>query len=97
MVTEPYDVAIRVGELPSSTLIARQLALLKAQVFASPRYLERAGEVMAYSLFLVGPLLYLLPTYEAWRRRHRSLLAIGFPRMVAYWLGGGHYLGVHRI
>jgi DNA-binding transcriptional LysR family regulator len=44
LVTEPFDVAIRMGEQPSSTLIARQLALLTAQVYASPRYLARAGE-----------------------------------------------------
>lgn len=44
LVTEPFDVAIRMGDQPSSTLIARQLALLTAQVYASPRYLARAGE-----------------------------------------------------
>jgi len=43
LVTEPFDVAIRMGELPDSTLIARQLALLTAQLYASPRYLARAG------------------------------------------------------
>jgi DNA-binding transcriptional LysR family regulator len=45
LVAEPFDVAIRMGEQPSSTLIARQLALLTAQVYASPRYLERAGGI----------------------------------------------------
>jgi DNA-binding transcriptional LysR family regulator len=44
LVTEPFDVAIRMGEQPSSALIARRLALLSAQVYASPRYLARAGE-----------------------------------------------------
>ncbi|MEY4415348.1 MAG: hypothetical protein RIQ53_2641 [Pseudomonadota bacterium] len=44
LVAEPFDVAIRIGEQPSSTLIARQLALLTPQVYASPRYLARAGE-----------------------------------------------------
>jgi DNA-binding transcriptional LysR family regulator len=44
LVTEPFDVAIRMGEQPNSTLIARQLAMLTAQVYASPRYLARAGE-----------------------------------------------------
>lgn len=41
---EPFDVAIRMGEQPSSALIARQLALPTAHVYASPRYLARAGE-----------------------------------------------------
>jgi DNA-binding transcriptional LysR family regulator len=44
LVSEPFDVAIRMGELPSSNLIARQLASLSVQVYASPRYLEISGE-----------------------------------------------------
>jgi DNA-binding transcriptional LysR family regulator len=44
LVAEPFDVAIRMGEQPDSALIARQLALLANQVYASPRYLERVGE-----------------------------------------------------
>ncbi|EJL85649.1 transcriptional regulator [Herbaspirillum sp. CF444] len=46
LITEPFDVAIRMGELPNSTLIARQLAKLSPQVYASPQYLEIAGEPM---------------------------------------------------
>lgn len=41
---EPFDVAIRMGEPPTSNLIARQLARLSRYLYASPRYLERAGE-----------------------------------------------------
>ena len=44
LVTEPFDVAIRMGELPNSNLIARLLARLPVQVYASPRYLELFGE-----------------------------------------------------
>ena len=44
LVTEPFDVAIRMGEQPSSTLIARQLARLTTYLYASPRYLENSGE-----------------------------------------------------
>jgi len=44
LVTEPFDVAIRMGELPSSNLIARLLARLPVQAYASPRYLELSGE-----------------------------------------------------
>jgi DNA-binding transcriptional LysR family regulator len=44
LVTEPFDVAIRVGESPDSNLIARQLARLPRYLYASPRYLERFGE-----------------------------------------------------
>jgi DNA-binding transcriptional LysR family regulator len=44
LVTEPFDVAIRMGELADSHLIARLLARLSVQVYASPRYLELSGE-----------------------------------------------------
>lgn len=43
LVSEPFDVAIRMGELSSSNLIARQLAKLKVQAYASPGYLKVAG------------------------------------------------------
>lgn len=44
LVSEPFDVAIRMGELADSGLIARQLALLPRYLYASPRYLKLAGE-----------------------------------------------------
>lgn len=44
LVTEPFDVAIRMGEPPSSNLIARQLGRLPQSLYASPRYLELSGE-----------------------------------------------------
>jgi DNA-binding transcriptional LysR family regulator len=44
LVTEPFDVAIRMGESPDSNLIARQLARLPRYLYASPRYLELFGE-----------------------------------------------------
>jgi len=44
LVAEPFDVAIRMGELADSTLIARLLARLPVQAYASPRYLEVSGE-----------------------------------------------------
>lgn len=44
LVTEPFDVAIRMGEPQNSNLIARQLASLPRYLYASPRYLELSGE-----------------------------------------------------
>lgn len=44
LVTEPFDVAIRMGELPDSGLIGRRLARMSRHLYASPRYLERFGE-----------------------------------------------------
>lgn len=44
MVSEPFDVAVRMGEPQDSNLIARQLACLPTYLYASPRYLEFSGE-----------------------------------------------------
>ena len=44
LVSEPFDVAIRIGEPVSSHLIARPLASFVPHLYASPRYLKCAGE-----------------------------------------------------
>lgn len=44
LVSEPFDVAIRLGESEDSQLIARRLATLGNYLYASPGYLARAGE-----------------------------------------------------
>lgn len=44
MVSEPFDVAIRMGEQPDSALIARLIARVPNYLYASPGYLEQAGE-----------------------------------------------------
>ncbi|PXW92284.1 DNA-binding transcriptional LysR family regulator [Sphaerotilus hippei] len=44
LVSEPFDVAIRMGESQDSALIARLLAVLPTHLYASPGYLARAGE-----------------------------------------------------
>ena len=38
------DVALRVGNLPDSNLVARKLAMFRTQIYASPAYIERYGE-----------------------------------------------------
>lgn len=44
LVSEPFDVAIRMGNPSDSNLVARLLAKLPCYVYASPRYLEQFGE-----------------------------------------------------
>jgi DNA-binding transcriptional LysR family regulator len=43
LVEEGIDLAVRAGTLSSSSLVARKVATLEAQLFASPGYLERQG------------------------------------------------------
>lgn len=43
LVEEGYDVAIRIAELPDSTLVSKRLASTRIVVCASPRYLEAHG------------------------------------------------------
>lgn len=62
LVEEGYDLAVRIGELPGSSLIARKLATTRLVLCASPQYLAHAGiphrpdelvqhAVLAYSYF----------------------------------------------
>ncbi|MGE7958304.1 LysR family transcriptional regulator [Pseudomonas sp. NPDC089530] len=44
LVSEPFDVAIRIGESADSQLVARALASLTPRLYTSPGYLARAGE-----------------------------------------------------
>jgi DNA-binding transcriptional LysR family regulator len=44
LIDKEIDVALRVGSLPDSNLIARRLAMFRTQVYASTHYLERHGE-----------------------------------------------------
>jgi DNA-binding transcriptional LysR family regulator len=47
LVSEPFDVAIRIGESENSQLITRHLASLPTCLYASPGYLAHAGEPRA--------------------------------------------------
>jgi len=65
LVEEGFDAAVRIGQLPASSLIARRLASTRMVACASPDYLQRHGmplqpddlrrhEVISYSLFSAG-------------------------------------------
>ena len=53
LVSEPVDIAIRMGDVGDLGLIARLLARLSVQAYASPGYLEITGEP-AHSAELAG-------------------------------------------
>jgi len=44
IVEEGFDLALRIGILPDSSLIARRLSTIRTAVCASPEYLEKCGE-----------------------------------------------------
>lgn len=44
LVDEGYDLAIRIAQLPSSTLVFRQLATTRLMLCASPQYLKKRGK-----------------------------------------------------
>ncbi len=44
LIAKEIDVALRVGSLPDSNLVARKLAVFRTQIYASPTYIERYGE-----------------------------------------------------
>jgi LysR family transcriptional regulator for bpeEF and oprC len=44
LIGDGVDLALHLGVLPDSTLVARKLATFRTQIFASPDYLERHGE-----------------------------------------------------
>jgi DNA-binding transcriptional LysR family regulator len=65
LVEEGFDVAVRIGQLPASSLISRKLASTRMVLCASPQYLQRRGapthpdellehDIISYSLFSSG-------------------------------------------
>ena len=62
-----YDLAVRIGQLKDSALIARRIAPIRKSVVASPAYLDRRGRPKQPS-DVVGHDV-LLYAYEQWRFR----------------------------
>lgn len=44
LIDKEIDVALRVGNLPDSNLVARRLTVFRTQIYASAEYIERHGE-----------------------------------------------------
>ncbi|QYE36351.1 LysR family transcriptional regulator [Polymorphobacter sp. PAMC 29334] len=70
ILAEGFDVAVRMGALPDSTLVARRIAPLRLAVLASPEYLARRG-VPARPRDLVDHdcIVYTVPNGDIWRFR----------------------------
>ncbi|MEX0760204.1 MAG: LysR family transcriptional regulator [Tistlia sp.] len=74
LVEEGYDVAIRIGVMPDSSLVARRLGPNPRVICAAPSYLERRGKpTRPEALSAHDCLLYHYQTSgDAWRLRARS-------------------------
>ncbi len=67
LVTEPFDVAVRIGEQPDSTLIARKLAELPRYLYASPAYLAASGEPLRPDDLAAHECLLFRSSQTTWR------------------------------
>lgn len=65
------------------------LAFLVAYSFSmgqiAPSGLNVFGKFAAFSFFIAAPVLYLLPTYEAWKSQHPNLTAIALVNIFLGW------------
>lgn len=66
IVGEGFDLAIRIGELPDSSLVARRLAPVRRVLAAAPSYLERRG-VPASFADLAGHVCIPPHSQDSWR------------------------------
>ena len=84
LVAEGFDLAVRIGALPDSTLIARKLAETALVLIASPDYLKRAGTPQSIDDLAEHQLLHYsnLASGHSWRLRapsgdERQVRAVG--------------------
>ena len=70
ILTDGFDLAVRMGALPDSALIARRIAPLRLAVLASPAYLERRGlPKRPRDLADHDCIVYTVPGGDVWRFR----------------------------
>ena len=71
LISGGFDMAVRIGNLPDSSLVARKIAPVRGLVLASPSYLEERGRPVHPRELANHDLLFYanIPTYEQWRFR----------------------------
>jgi len=52
---------------------------------SSPDNLNAFGKLVASMFFIVAPVFYFLPTYEAWNNKHQNLTSIGLLNLFLGW------------
>lgn len=69
LIGERFDLAIRIGALPDSGLVARRLATSRTRLVASPDYLARKGEIASPDDLAGCEALHVLPLQpgDIWR------------------------------
>jgi len=74
LIQEGFDLAIRIANLPDSSLIARRLAPVQTVICASPSYLERNGEPQTPDELTEHQCLVysLLRDFEYWHLTHSN-------------------------
>lgn len=74
LVDEGYDLAVRIGQLPSSSLVSRRLGSMRLKVCASPAYLKTHGKPKAPADLMKHRILSytLLSTGDVWTLSAKS-------------------------
>jgi DNA-binding transcriptional LysR family regulator len=72
LVEERFDLAIRAGQTPDSTLVARKLGALRRRLLAAPSLLKRLGRLREPLDLARHPALAFLPDGNVWRLRSRA-------------------------
>lgn len=72
LVAQGFDAALRIAELPDSSLIARRLCGVKGYLLAAPSHLDRHGRPQHPMELAERPCLAYSLMPHAWRFRHRS-------------------------
>lgn len=67
LVEEGMDLALRIGPLPDSSLIARKVATLHRGLYASPEYLERYGTPKSPEDLSQHQCITLVKPFDTWR------------------------------
>jgi DNA-binding transcriptional LysR family regulator len=72
IVEEGYDIAIRIAQLPNSTLVSRKLASTRLVLCASPIYLKKAGTPKHPSALIDHSILAYAYTSDQWEFEHEQ-------------------------
>ena len=67
LVEEGMDLALRIGPLPDSSMIARKVARLERHLYASPEYLQRYGEPKTPDELSQHQCITLVKPFDTWR------------------------------